>query len=89
MRRFLYAIRCRLGAWLLREHIGALCLHYDRVATAHKLKGSTELAQRCSYIGIGLRYAAGNSTQWRRFDDEQSRLVQQMREQAEHARDPL
>lgn len=89
MKRLLYESRCRLGAWLLREHVAALCEHYTDVARANRLKGNPEKGERCDYMGIGVRYGVGIGTPWRRFDDEQAQLARAAREVMEHAKDAL
>lgn len=78
--RGLYALRCRLGAWLLREHVGALCDHYNQVGRIAAETGQWERKERVDYIGIGLRYITGDGSGWRRFDDEHER---RMKESAE------
>lgn len=86
---FLFSLRCRLGAWLLREHVAALLEDREITAKMAAIKGQSEKRERMQCVSIGLKYAIGKSTQWRRFDDEnQIRLRENLRI-LEHARDAL
>jgi len=89
LRGFVYRLRCKFGAWLLREHIGALAEHYSMVGEMAKIKGESERKQRVDYIRIGLTYAKGQSTQWRRFDDVGQRQMREALYVLELARDGL
>lgn len=48
-------LRYRIGCWLIRPHVTELLEHYNIAAT----QPDRVKAERCSYIGIGLRYAIG------------------------------
>jgi hypothetical protein len=85
----LYALRCRLGAWLLREHVGALCEHYNQVGAIAAQTGQGKRKERVDYIGIGLRYTVGSGTSWRRFDAEHDQRMRESAEKLRHAADVL
>jgi hypothetical protein len=55
-------LRYRLGAFLLRPHVIALIEHYNEAAKQE----DKARAERCTYMGIGLRYAIGISTSWKK-----------------------
>lgn len=73
MRSLFYSLRCRIGARLLRQHVAAIIQDQKRLKVVHP-----ERADRFDYMSIGLKYAVGSSTGWRRFNDDRQRNVQAM-----------
>lgn len=82
----LYGLRCRLGAWLLREHVAALLERYDAVSDLHHAKADPREI-RTTYIMIGLKHAV--RPPWRRFTWPEIRLVREAADTMQHARDAL